>query len=78
MAQKNNKIKQGIQVKIISGKYKNQVGKVLKIITSKDQVIVENINMKTKHMKPKREEEKGELLNIEAPINKSNTTIYNT
>ena len=78
MTQKNNKITKGIQVKIISGKYKNQIGKVLQIINSKNQVIVENINIKTKHMKPRREEEKGELLNIEAPINKSNITIHNT
>nr|QCI05069.1 ribosomal protein L24 [Callithamnion tetricum] len=64
-------------MKIISGKYKNQIGKILEIIYRKNQVIVENINMKTKHVKPKREEEKGEILSIEAPIHKSNITIHN-
>lgn len=68
-------IKKGDNVTIISGKYKYKTGKIVKIINSKNQVIVENINIKTKHIKPKREEEQGEIIKIEAPIHKSNIKI---
>lgn len=78
MTKNHNKIQKGSQVKVISGKYRNRVGKILKIINSQNQVIIENINIKTKHVKPRREEEKGERLTIEAPIHKSNITIDQT
>ena len=45
------KIKKDDIVKIISGKDKNKTGKVLKAFPAKDQVIVENVNIKKKHQK---------------------------
>nr|YP_009392941.1 ribosomal protein L24 [Caloglossa intermedia]ARW61503.1 ribosomal protein L24 [Caloglossa intermedia] len=69
---KQIKLKVGDYVKIISGKYKNESGKIIKIITKKNSAIVENINLKTKHIKPTREEEKGNIEQIEGPIHISN------
>nr|QCI08047.1 ribosomal protein L24 [Plumaria plumosa] len=69
-------IKQGDEVKIISGKHKGSTGKVLKIIRKSNCLIVENINIQVKHVKPKQNEEKGEIKRIERPIHRSNIKLY--
>lgn len=68
-------LKTGDIVKIISGKYKNKKGKIKKIIVNKNSLIIENINTKTKHVKPKQNEEKGQIIQIEAPIHRSNAKL---
>lgn len=75
---KKNKIhvKNGDTVQIISGKYKGKIGKIIKIISKKDQVIIENLNIKTKHIRPNQKEESGKIINFEAPIHSSNVMLY--
>nr|YP_009391288.1 ribosomal protein L24 [Dipterocladia arabiensis]ARW59432.1 ribosomal protein L24 [Dipterocladia arabiensis] len=70
------KFKIGDDIKIISGKYKGKNGKIIKIISKKQGVIIENINLKTKHIKPKQNEEQGEIKKIEAYIHTSNLKKY--
>ena len=65
-------LKVGDTVKIISGKYKNQISTVRKIIYKKNSVIIENINFKTKYIKPRNNEEIGKIQKIEKPIHISN------
>nr|QCI08436.1 ribosomal protein L24 [Ptilothamnion sphaericum] len=69
-------IKVGDKVKIISGKYKNQTSIVKKILYKKNSLIIENINLKTKHIKSKKNEESGQIKQIEKPINLSNIKKY--
>lgn len=69
------KIKIGDNVKIVAGKHKGQTGKIKKIILKTNGVIIENINFKTKHIKPKQNEEKGTIEKILSPINISNIKI---
>nr|ARW69374.1 ribosomal protein L24 [Polysiphonia sp.] len=69
------KIKKGDNVKIISGKHKGKKGKVYKTIKSKNQIILQDINLKTKHIKPKQTEDKGSIKQIEFPIHSSNVKI---
>lgn len=69
---KNKKFKVGDNIEIIAGKYKKHKGKIVKITTKKNNVIIENINLKTKHNKPKKTEEKGEITKIEGYIHISN------
>nr|QCI07231.1 ribosomal protein L24 [Hypnea pannosa] len=78
MKEKKNKIhvKQGDYVQIISGTHKGKTGKVTKIIYKKQQVIVENINLKTKHIQPKQEKSTGRIIQIEGPIHSSNVMLY--
>nr|QVY58416.1 50S ribosomal protein L24 [Kappaphycus striatus] len=71
-------IKKGDNVKIISGAYKGKVGIISKIIYKKQQVIIKNINMQTKHMQPKKEEDTGQIIQFEAPIHSSNVMLYST
>nr|YP_009295937.1 ribosomal protein L24 [Schimmelmannia schousboei]AOM64872.1 ribosomal protein L24 [Schimmelmannia schousboei] len=70
-------IKQGDIVKIISGKNKGEIGKVTKILRKTQQIIIENINLKIKHIRPKREGEAGQIIKIEGPIHSSNVSLYN-
>nr|QCI06641.1 ribosomal protein L24 [Erythroglossum lusitanicum] len=68
-------LKKGDTVEIISGKYKGQKGEIIKLIISKNTLIVNNINLKTKHIKPNKKEEQGQIKSIEAPIHRSNAKI---
>jgi len=52
------------------------MGKITKIISKTSKVIIENINLKTKHVKPNQKEESGQIINIEAPIHSSNVMLY--
>nr|ARW60250.1 ribosomal protein L24 [Laurencieae sp.] len=72
------KAKQGDSVKIISGKHKGQTGVIKKVLTKKNKVTVENINIQTKHVKAKQSEEKGLIKHIEGPIHYSNIQIIRT
>ena len=64
------KIKKGDNVKIIAGKDKGKEGKVLEAKDGK--VIVEGINMISKHTKPNQTSPKGGIVRQEAPIDSSN------
>lgn len=61
-------VKTGDNVKVISGKDKGKTGKVLEVSKKENKVIIEGINIATKHMKPRRQGEQGGLLKVEAPM----------
>lgn len=69
-------IKNGDTVQIISGKYKGQVGEIIKTLPKTSQVIIKNLNLKTKHIRPNQKEENGKIINFEAPIHSSNVMLY--
>ena len=62
------KIKKGDEVVVISGKYKGKKGKVLKVLPKEGKLIVEGVNIIKKHMRPRREGEKGEIVHKPAPV----------
>jgi len=62
------KIKKGDTVLIIKGKDRGKVGKVIKALPKENRVIVEGLNLVKKHIKPKRAGEKGEIVEIPAPL----------
>jgi large subunit ribosomal protein L24 len=66
------RLKKGDRVRIIAGKDKGKEGKVLFIDRDKNRVIVEGVNMISKHMKPSRTNQKGGIINKEAPLHASN------
>nr|YP_009546674.1 ribosomal protein L24 [Gelidium kathyanniae]AYO28022.1 ribosomal protein L24 [Gelidium kathyanniae] len=70
-------IKKGDKVKIISGKYKGKTGNIKDIIRKKNTIVVGGLNKATKHMKPKKEGESGQIIFIEQPIHRSNVIQYN-
>ena len=66
------KIKKGDLVKVIAGKDKDKEGKVLAVNKEKNTVVVEGINMVTKHTKPSAANQNGGIVKQEGPIDASN------
>jgi large subunit ribosomal protein L24 len=71
-----NKIRKGDDVVVLAGKDKGKRGTVLRVID--DRVVVENVNMAKKHMKPNPNKgEPGGIVDKEMPIHVSNVGLYN-
>lgn len=68
-------VKKEDTVLVLSGKDRGKKGKVLSVNPSTNQVIVEGVNMATKHKKPKGRYEQGGIVHQEAPINSSNVML---
>ena len=71
------KIKKGDTVKVIAGKDKDKEGKVLAVNAKNNTVIVEGINMITKHAKPSVANQNGGILHQESPLDASNVMYVN-
>lgn len=65
---KNVHVKTGDTVVILSGKDKGNKGKVLEVSPKEGKVIVEGLNIATKHVKPRRQGEQGGIVEAEAAI----------
>lgn len=74
--QKNKiKIKKGDMVAVISGDYKGQQGKVLRVVVDKNKAFVEGINLVSKHTKPNTANPQGGIIKKEAPVHISNLML---
>lgn len=72
------KIKTDDTVIVLTGKYKGKTGNVLRVLTKKQKLLVEGINLVKKHMKPNpQKNQKGGIVEKEAPIHASNVALYN-
>jgi large subunit ribosomal protein L24 len=69
------KIKKGDQVLIITGKDRGRKGRVLRAFPKKEQVLVEGINIRKKHVRAKRTGEKGQIVKLPTPISVSNVKL---
>ena len=66
------KIKKGDTVKVIAGKDNGKEGKVISVDRKNNRVLVEGVNIITKHMKPSAANQNGGIVQKEAPIHISN------
>ena len=69
------KIKKGDTVKVIAGKDKDKEGKVISVNPKKGVVLVEGVNMITKHTKPSMANQQGGIVEKEAWLNASNVMV---
>ncbi len=69
------KIKKGDNVKIIAGKDLEKTGKVLRVLPKEGKVIIEGLNLRVKHVRPRREREKGQRISFPAPMDISNVML---
>jgi len=69
------KIRKGDTVLITSGKDRGRKGKVLKVFPKESRILVEGINLRKKHRKPRRSGEKGQIVEMPAPISISNIKL---
>ncbi|MDR3187739.1 MAG: 50S ribosomal protein L24 [Prevotellaceae bacterium] len=69
------KIKKGDNVTVIAGDDKGKRGRVLEVLIEKGRVIVEGVNMVSKHTKPNAKHPQGGIIKQEAAINISNLMV---
>ena len=68
-------IKKDDKVKVIAGKDKGKIGKVLKVNRKKSRILVEKINIVKRHSKPTAQNKQGGILEKEMPIQWSNVMV---
>lgn len=71
----NVKLRRGDTVVVIAGRDKKKSGKVLRIDKEKGRVFVEGVNIIKKTQKPRREGEKGSIVEVEAAVDISNIML---
>ena len=69
------KIRKNDLVLIISGKDRGRKGKVMESLPKERKVVVEGINLRKKHIKPKRSGEKGQIVSLPFPVDVSNVKM---
>lgn len=69
-------VRKGDTVQVIAGRDRGKVGEVLTVIPKTSQVVVQGVNIRTKHVKPQQEGESGQIVTQEAPIHSSNVMLY--
>ena len=72
---KKFKIKSGDTVRVLAGDHKGSEGKVLQILRNKDRVLVEGVNMVSKHTKPSAASPQGGIVKKEASLHISNLAL---
>ena len=69
------KIKKGDTVEVLSGNDRGKRGEVLEVIPKKDKVIVKGINIRKKHVKPRKQGEQGGIIPAECAIYSSKVNV---
>jgi large subunit ribosomal protein L24 len=68
-------VKKGDEVLVISGKNKGSRGKIVRSLPEADRVVVENVNIVKKHLKPRGPRQRGGIIEVEAPLHVSNVML---
>lgn len=69
------KLKKGDEIEVIAGKDRGKRGKVLRVLSGENRVLVEGVNVLKKHRKARRDGEKGERMEMPFPIHASNVML---
>jgi large subunit ribosomal protein L24 len=72
------RIRKGDTVQVIAGKDKGKTGEVLRTLPWENRVVVQGINLRTRHVKPSQEGEGGRIVTEEASLHASNVMLYST
>ena len=71
-------IVKGDRVKVIRGNFRDAEGTVLRVIPTKDQVVVEGVNMRKRHERPTQDNPEGGIITFEAPVHVSNVMLIDS
>ena len=69
------RIKKGDNVKVVKGKDRGKTGKVLQAFPENEKIVVEGVNSMSKHMKVRKQGEKGQKIEFNGPINAANVLV---
>ncbi len=68
-------VKKGDDVVVISGNHRGSTGKILQVLTRKNQVLIEGVRMIKKHVKKSAEHQNGAIIEREGPLHISNVKL---
>ena len=69
-------VRKGDQVVVVAGKEKGKRGRVLRILTAKERVVIERVNMVKRHTKPTQRNPRGGILEKEGSLEISNVSLW--
>ena len=69
------RIKKGDNVQVLSGNDKGKTGEVLEVIPGTNKIIVKGINIRKKHVKPRKQGEEGGIISVECAIHASKVNV---
>ena len=69
------KIKKGDNVQVLSGNDKGKTGEVLEVIPKDSKVVVKGVNVRKKHIKPRKQGEEGGIIPVECAIDSSKVNV---
>lgn len=69
------RIKKGDTVKILSGNDKGKTGEVLEVIPKTNKIIVKGVNIRKKHIKPRKQGEEGGIISAECAIHSAKANV---
>lgn len=75
MQQNTTRLKKDDKVKVLTGKDRGKIGKILKVDRKKERVLVENVNVIKRHTKPNAQNRQGGIVESEAAIHWSNVIL---
>ena len=75
MNKKKLHVKTGDTVKVIAGDERGKTGRITSVLTDKNKVVIEGLNLVTKHTKPSAKNPQGGISKVEAPIHASNVSL---
>jgi large subunit ribosomal protein L24 len=69
------KLKKGDNVMIMSGKDRKQSGKILRTYPQQERIVIDGLNMRKRHIRPRKQGQKGEIIQLPSPMNVSNVML---
>jgi len=69
------RIKKGDTVKVLSGNDKGKTGEVLEVIPKTEKIVVKGVNVRKKHVKPRKQGEEGGIISVEVAIHSSKASV---
>ena len=69
------RIKKGDTVKVLSGNDKGKTGEVLEVMPKQDKIVVKGVNIRKKHIKPKKQGDEGGIVPVECAIHTSKVNV---
>ena len=69
------KIKKGDTVQVLSGNDKGKTGEVLEVMPKQEKVVVKGVNIRKKHVKPRKQGDEGGIISVESAIHTSKVNV---
>ena len=69
------RIKKGDTVQVLSGNDKGKTGEVLEVIPKSEKIIVKGVNVRKKHVKPRKQGEEGGIISVECAIHSAKVNV---